>query len=103
MEIFIVVVTFLIGINLGWNAREMHAKQQVEKLFSELSQEPTEDLIRIKIEQENGMLFAYHEENSVFIAQANTREKLEKQLAVLYPDKKFGCTTRNLKECGFIQ
>lgn len=104
MEIFILVVTFLFGINLGWNAREMYAKQKLEELFSEFNvpENLTEDIIRIKIERDNGTFFAYHEENNLFIVQANTRAELERNLSELFPNKKFGCSATNLKECGFI-
>jgi len=106
MEIFILVITFLIGINLGWNAREMYARHITESILSKFEQsqdENLEDVIYITIELDSGIFYAYHKESSVFITQANTREKLEKQLAALYPNKRFGCTPRNLKECGFIQ
>jgi hypothetical protein len=107
MEIFILVITFLIGINLGWNAREMYARHITESILSKFEQLQDgtieQDVIYITIELDSGMFYAYHKESSVFITQANTREKLEKQLAELFPDKRFGCTPKNLKECGFIK
>jgi hypothetical protein len=65
-------------------------------------EETAEEVIRITIEKDNGILFVYHEQDSRFIAQANSREELENKLKELFPGKRFGCSPENLKQCGFI-
>jgi len=47
-------------------------------------------------------LFAYHKDNSRFIAQASTRNELEQKLNEAYPGKRFGVSHTNLLEIGFI-
>ena len=105
MEFLILFVVLIIGIHWGWNAREAVAKRRADLLLSKLEQmeeETVEDIIRITIEKDNGVLFAYYEHDSLFIAQANSREELENKLKELFPGKRFGCSPENLKQCGFI-
>jgi NhaP-type Na+/H+ and K+/H+ antiporter len=106
MEIFIVVVSILIGFSLGWHLRERVAMITANRLLAELEQqveeETSEEVIKITIEKDRDTLFAYHKDNSQFIAQAKDRAELEKKLAELFPGKRFGVTPQNLIEIGFI-
>jgi hypothetical protein len=106
MEIFIVVGSVIIGFSLGWNLRERVAAVKANRLLAELEQqvdeETSEEVIRITIEKDRDILFAYHKDSSQFIAQAKDRAELEKKLAELFPGKKFGVTPQNLIEIGFI-
>ena len=104
MEIFIVVVAVFIGLSLGWNLRERVAAVHANRLMASLEQEIEEsnDLVRITIEKDNDILFAYHKDNSQFITQATNRAELEKKLTELFPGKRFGVTPENLSEIGFI-
>jgi hypothetical protein len=104
VEFLILFTTLIVGIHWGWTAREAVAKKKTELLLSklqEMEEEQPEDIIRITIEKDNGILFAYHEHDSLFIAQANSREELENKLRELFPGKRFGCSPENLKQCGF--
>ena len=105
MEFLILFVVLVVGINWGWTAREAFAKRRAEFLLSklqEMEEDTPEDIIRINIEKDNGVLFAYYEQDSRFIVQANSREELENKLKELFPGKRFGCSVENLKQCGFI-
>jgi hypothetical protein len=105
MEFLILIVVAVVSFVWGWNTRERVAMHHTNKLLEDLMthavQEEKEQLIRIKIEKHEGNLYAYHYENSSFIAQASDRKELEKKLAEKYPGKRFGCTEDNLKEIGF--
>ena len=104
MEFLILFVVLIVGIHWGWIAREAVAKRRADLLLSqlqEMEEDTTEDIIRITIEKDNGVLFVYHEQGSRFIAQANSREELENKLRELFPGKRFGCSPENLKQCGF--
>lgn len=105
MEFFIVVGSIIIGFYLGWNLRERVAIVKANKLLAELEKldvkEQTEEVIKITIEKDRDILFAYHKHNSQFITQANTREELELKLSELFPGKKFGVTPKNLIDIGF--
>jgi hypothetical protein len=105
MEIFIVVGLLIIGFFIGWNLRERVAAITAHKLLAEfdhIEEETSEEVIRITIEKDRDTLFAYHKDNSQFIAQGNNRAELEKKLAELFPGKRFGVTPQNLNEIGFI-
>jgi len=105
MEFLILIAVAIISFIWGWNTRERVAIRQSSKLLEEFMvkslETEREELIRIKIEQHDGTLYAYRYEDSSFIAQANDRQELEKRLAEKFPGKRFGCTEDNLKEIGF--
>jgi hypothetical protein len=105
MDILIVVGAVIIGFSLGWNLRERVAVVKANRMLAELEQEIEEEsqpeVVKITIEKDNGMLFAYHKDSSQFITQASDRKELEKKLAELYPGKTFGVTPKNLIEIGF--
>jgi len=105
MDIFIVVGAIIIGFSFGWNLRErvaiVKANKMLAEIEQELEQESNPDVIKITIEKDNGILFAYHKDSSQFITQANDRKELEQKLAELYPGKTFGVTPQNLIEIGF--
>jgi len=105
MEIILLVVyTFIVwlgGSIAGWNAREKHAKRQMEKFF-ETVDEVEEEQIHIIIEKHNDMLFVYDKDTKQFMAQGTSKEDVEKILVERFPGKRFACHESTLKEVGFI-
>ncbi len=105
MDILIIIGSVIIGFSLGWNLREriavVKANRMLAEIEQELEQENNPEVIRITIEKDNGILFAYHKDSSQFITQANDRKELERKLSELYPGKTFGVTPKNLIEIGF--
>jgi hypothetical protein len=105
MDILILFGAMIIGFSLGWNLRERIAVVKAHKMLAEieqeLEQETNPEVLKITIEKDNGILFAYHKDSSQFITQANDRKELEKKLSELYPGKTFGVTPKNLIEIGF--
>jgi hypothetical protein len=105
MDILIVVGAVIIGFSIGWNLRERVAVVKAHKMLAEieqeLEQETDPEVVKITIEKDNGVLFAYHKDSSQFITQANDRKELEKKLSELFPGKRFGVTPKNLIEIGF--
>jgi hypothetical protein len=105
MEILIVVGAVIIGFSIGWNLRERVAVVKAHRMLAdieqELEQETDPEVIKITIEKDNGILFAYHKDSSQFITQASDRKELEKKLSELYPGKTFGVSPKNLIEIGF--
>jgi hypothetical protein len=109
MEIILLVVftfvVWLMGAVSGWNSRERHAKNQVEKHFKhiqEIVEEQEEEQIHIIIEKHNDMLFVYDKETKQFMAQGTTKEDVEKVLVERFPGKRFACHESVLKEVGFL-
>ena len=105
MDILILFGAMIIGFSLGWNLREriaiVKANRMLAEIEQELEQETNPEVLKITIEKDNGILFAYHKDSSQFITQANDRKELEKKLSELYPGKTFGVTPKNLIEIGF--
>jgi len=105
MDILLLIAVAIISFSWGWNAREQVAQHQNRKFFKKLVEQSQENieqnLVRIKIEKHEGVLYAYEYDNSLFIAQANDRKELEEKLSQKYPGKRFGCSEENLKEVGF--
>jgi len=105
MEIILLVVyTFIVwlgGSIAGWNAREKHAKRQMEKFF-ETGDEAEEEQIHIIIEKHNNMLYVYDKDTKQFMAQGSSKEAVEKLLVERFPGKRFACPESILKEVGFI-
>jgi hypothetical protein len=107
MEILIVVGAVIVGFSLGWNLRERVAVIKANKILAEIERQVEQDdsadeeIVKITIEKDNDILFAYHKENSKFITQAKDRNELEEKLAQLFPGKRFGVTQENLSEIGF--
>jgi predicted negative regulator of RcsB-dependent stress response len=104
MEFFIAVGLLIVGFSFGWNLRERVAVVQANKLLAQLEEEIEEqspEVIKITIEKDNNIFYAYHKENSQFIAQATDRADLEQKLAQIFPGKKFGVSPQNLIEIGF--
>jgi predicted negative regulator of RcsB-dependent stress response len=109
MEIILLVVfTFVVwvmGAVSGWNAREKHAKTQVEKHFQriqEFVEEEQEEQIHIIIEKHNDMLYVYDKDTKQFMAQGSSKEDVEKVLVERFPGKRFACPESILKEVGFL-
>jgi len=105
MDILILIGVAIIAFTWGWNARETVAQHQNRKFFRKLAEQAAEEkvdnLVRIKIEKHEGVLYAYQLDNSMFIAQANDRKELEQKLSEKFPGKRFGCSEENLKDVGF--
>jgi hypothetical protein len=103
--ILLVVYTFIVwlgGSIAGWNAREKHAKKQVDKFFEQVDEAEEEELLHIVIEKHNDMLFVYDKDTKQFMAQGSTKEAVEKILVERFPGKRFACHESTLKEVGFI-
>jgi hypothetical protein len=107
MEGMYILIGFLLwvwGIIIGWRAREVHAKQQVQKYMAETADEletQTETQIQIKIEKDQNGFFVYNLQTNEFMAQGTTRNQVEMALAKRYPGKHFAATPTNLREIGF--
>ena len=107
MDILALLFGMVISIWFGWHMREVIARHKMQKLL-ELAQEMEEDdelpdnYIRIVIEKHDDTFFVYEEENSTFLAQATSKEDLDKSLRARFPGKLFAVKEENLIEVGFM-
>lgn len=105
MDILILIGVFIVAFSWGWSVREQVAERKakaiMDKIEKQIHEEEVENIMKIKIEKHNDMLFVYDFHTNMFIVQAKDRPELEEKLDKLYPGKKFGATPDNLREVGF--
>ena len=100
-----IAITFILSFAFGWVMREFHARRQMNRVLKNVEtavkQEIREKVTRIKIEKQEDTYYVYNADDLTFMAQGNTREELEGNLAKRYPGKFFGANPDNLKNMGF--
>lgn len=109
MEFIILLVSSLIsviiGIRIGWQARENHAQkvvaQHLKKIEEEVDQE-SKELVPIKIEQHNGVIFVYNKNDNSFMAQGKSKKELEDALSLRFPGKRFSATQEELDKADLL-
>jgi hypothetical protein len=105
-EILIGIFCVIFGMVWGWNARGNYAKRRLDMLLEQIKDsdvdEQEESIIPIVIEKHNDVFYVYGKNDNTFMAQGDTRWHLEKNLEKRYPGKKFGASTENLREIGFV-
>lgn len=101
MDILILIGVFIVAFSWGWTFREKIAEHKAKVFMDKIHEQEEENIMKIKIEKHNNMLFVYDYHTDMFITQAKDRPELEEKLEKLYPGKKFGATPDNLKDIGF--
>lgn len=105
IEIIAVSVISVLAFFAGWNARERAAARRIDQILNDtteaVKEHIRENIIRIKIEQEQGCYYVYEMDNNTFMGQGKTRKELEDTLASKYPGKTFAAEHSNLVEMGF--
>lgn len=108
MDILVLLAAMIFFIWFGWHMREVVAKHKMQKLleYAQQMEEDDDDLpdnyIRIVIEKHDETFFVYEEENKTFLAQATSKEDLDKSLRSRFPGKLFAVKEENLIEVGFL-
>jgi hypothetical protein len=103
IEIIAVAVVGVLGFFSGWKAREETAIRRMHEIMEEVqSSDEFPDVIKIVIEQHNGVYYVYDLDDKSFMAQGKDRKELEGVLASKYPGKTFAASNSNLSEVGFI-
>jgi hypothetical protein len=106
MEILMFLFAMAFCIWFGWRMREEIAKHKMQKFIKYAQQMQEDDLpdnyIRVVIEKHNDTFFVYEEENKTFMAQANSKDDLDKSLRERFPGKMFAVKEENLIEVGFL-
>ena len=110
MEFVILFGALIVGIYLGWEAREQWAIRQVRRLLEDgdinLSKietdEPEEERTKMRVEKHSDLLYAFTVEDDNFIAQGKDLEELDKAIQARFPGKKFSIQEDNLKDIGVV-
>ena len=91
---FAAVLVF--GFVIGWRYREFVATIKIKQLIE--SAELSADVVRIRLERMNGMIYIYNMETNEFMTQGKTRNAVERNLKERFPDTAFAATDENLRE-----
>jgi hypothetical protein len=84
------------GFVIGWWFREFVAKIKIKQLIE--SVDVSNDVVRIRMERVDGMIYIYNMETNEFMAQGETRNVVERNLKKRFPDTVFAATDENLRE-----
>jgi hypothetical protein len=108
MEFVILFGALMIGIYLGWEAREQWAIRQVRRLldsgelFTEAETGEEEERTKMRVEKHSDLLYAFTVEDDNFIAQGKDLEELDKAIQARFPGKKFSIQEDNLTDIGVV-
>ena len=91
---FVAILVF--GFMVGWWLREFVAKIKIKQLIESI--DVPNDVVRIRLERMNGMIYIYNMETNEFMAQGKTRNVVERNLKERFPDTVFAATDENLRE-----
>jgi hypothetical protein len=91
---FVAILVF--GFMVGWWFREFVAKIKIKQLIE--SVDVSNDVVRIRLERMDGMIYIYNMETNEFMAQGETRNVVERNLKKRFPDTVFAATDENLRE-----
>jgi len=92
MEFLILFISLVVGISIGWNARERHER----RLFLQEIEEQQES-IRISVEKHNDCYYIYNDVTEEFLAQGKTRKEVEDALHKRFPGKIFAAREEHIK------
>ena len=99
-EIFSLVFVLVFGALIGWAAREQVAVNRVNQFKEELSKTVQANSMRIRLEKEKEVLYAYDFDTDKFLGQGETFTALDEILAEKFPGKTFVVSDENLDEVG---
>jgi 3'-phosphoadenosine 5'-phosphosulfate sulfotransferase len=99
-EIFSLVFVMFVGVAIGWYAREQVAVNKIESLREEIKQNVQANSMRIRLEKEKEVLYAYDFDTDKFLGQGESFTALDEILAEKFPGKTFVVSDENLDEVG---
>lgn len=107
MEFLILFGALMVGIYVGWEAREQWAIRQVRRLLEDgelsvkqVDDEPAVEYTRMRLERHSDLIYAFTVEDDNFIAQGKDLEDLDKAIQARFPGKKFSIKEDNLEQIG---
>ena len=106
MEFVILLGAVVVGLIVGWQAREQYAIRQVHRLLEERGidldeeAEVEEDRKKMRLERHSGLIYAFADEDDSFISQGKDLSDLDMAIQARFPGKKFSVREDNLKEIG---
>lgn len=96
---------FIIGLLLGIIAHRTYIKikhelalKKIERAVVEKMAEFKEKVINSRIDEMNGVLYLFNEDNGEFLCQANTFPELEKLASEKFPGKLFNIPPQQMRK-----
>lgn len=87
-DLLILAFGIFVGMIFGWRLRELHAQKYVNYILErmeEAEEEEQENVVEVNVEFAEDMYFAYRRDNSCFLGNASTIEKLSEVLVKNHP------------------
>lgn len=107
MEFLILFGAVMVGIYVGWEAREQWAIRQVQRLLADgdihlkqVDDEPEVEYTKMRLEKHSDLIYAFTVEDDNFIAQGKDLNELDTAIQARFPGKKFSIKEGNLEEIG---
>lgn len=104
MGIEIIFSILVVGVIIGWYARQWYAVMVVTELLQQIENQEAEEShpssIPIRIEKHEDRFFVYNSESGKFMAQGDTMDMVTENLLNNYPNKVFTISPENAEEIG---
>ena len=73
------LLIFILGVLIGWIAREHHARQRLDRLMEKFHEEEheldPEDTIAVKLEKHGDSVIVYNKLNNSFVTQVKSKKE----------------------------
>lgn len=111
MEYFeYIVYGFVVGIVIGWYAREYRAKlylHRVEKMmnqsFGTMVAEAAKNVVEIIVSRQGDMFYVHDKVSGTFLAQGQTHDEIANILNNRFPEATFMADPADLEKIGYTK
>lgn len=100
--VFSVVLVFVwfVGAMYGWNLHQKVVSRHIHSAINKLTGSIEDDIIKVKLERHNGVIYMYQLDTHQFMAMGKDEEELTKILRDKFPGKTFAASTKDIEESG---
>jgi hypothetical protein len=100
--VFSVVLVFVwfVGAMYGWNLHQKVVNRRISTAIDKFAGSIEDNIIKVKLERHNDMLYMYQLDTHQFMAMGKTEEELTNVLKEKFPGKTFAASTKDIEESG---
>ena len=105
-----IITAAVIGVIVGWYAREQRAKlylhhleRQMSQSFSSMVAEAAKNVIEIDVSRHGDMFYVHNKKTGEFLAQGNSHESIAVVLNGRFPDATFMANPEDLEKIGYTK
>lgn len=100
--IVFIVFVYMFGYVRGFRQSKEELVNKLNSFEDQLTKMAEEDVIPVKIERENNILYVYKESDGLFLAQGKSLEEIRDLLTKRFPGKRIIASQENVKDAGLI-